>query len=107
MIILSRPPCKTSGDELLQASLSGERDEMAHQRCSDALPLMLVNDGEGDLRPSGFDDEVAAAAHDPRLATLLRNRDEGDVNDLLVGEVAAHREEAAVQRLRAGTALPQ
>src|SRR6476646_6957776 len=86
---------------------------MAHQRCSDPLPLVSVDDDEGHLRLSGLHDDVTAAADDDAATVFLQNGDQGHVGDevdihkvrdLLFRKVMLWRKEAAVERLSAGSA---
>ena len=88
-----------------------ELDEMAHQHRADPARLPGIDHHEGHLGPPGREDDISAAADDDLAAGLLgeyRQRHvvaEVDVQKertLLVGEMALHHEEPALQRLGAG-----
>ena len=101
------------GNQFLQPGLTGERDEMAHQRRADTLALVLIDDAESDLGPFGLDDDVASPAHDRRSSIFVGNCDQGYMTDKIdveeerdfrLGEVAPDREEPSVERFSAAAA---
>ena len=65
----------------MQPGAAGDRGEMAHQGGADALPLVLVDDGESHLGLPRLDDDVASGADDDRSPTFLHDRDQGHVID--------------------------
>ena len=85
--------------------------QMLQQRRTDALPLVLVNDDEGELGEPRLRDDVATAADDHLLAFFFAHRDQSymvdevDIQkkfDLLLRELTLWHEEAARQGLSAG-----
>ena len=106
-------PRQNIGDQFLEPGVAGDGHEVAHQRRADALSLVGIVHGEGDLGLAGRPHDVAAPADDHRLAVLFQHRDQGDVAheidieievDLLVREAAFEGEEAPVEGLIAGAA---
>src|SRR3954452_13372232 len=98
------------GYEFPESGAAGNGDEMAQQRRSDALPLVLVHNGERHLCRPGLDDDVPPATNDRWSRAFLHDRDQGYVvdevdveegRDLLFGELVFHAEKAAVEGVRA------
>ena len=54
---------------------------MPHQRPSDTLSLIFIDDGEGHLGLSGFHDDVTPTAGDHPFAVFPHHCDQGDVID--------------------------
>lgn len=79
---------KNLGDEFLKTRLASEADQVAEQRRTNALALILVDDGESRLGPSRIHDDVAPAAGDDRARGLVNHRHEGDVG----GEINVQKE---------------
>src|SRR5262249_47211609 len=85
---------------------------MAHQDRADALPLILVKNGEGYLGLARRHDDVSRTAYDHRSASLIQYRNQGDMidevdvhkeGDFVFAELTFDREEAAFKRMRADT----
>ena len=57
------------------------RNTLSIEAAADTLPLILIDDGEGDFRLPGLCDDIASGADDVRVAGFDRYRDEGDVVD--------------------------
>ena len=93
-----------------QPSRTGNLGELAHQCCTDSLPLVPVDHRESHLRLSGLQDDVTSAADDRGSATFFFHHcDQGDVIDeirmqeeldFLVREAALCGEEPTEERLR-------
>ncbi len=79
---------KDLGDEFLKTRLASEADQVAEQRRTNALSLILVDDGESRLSASLLQDDVAPAAGDDRARGLVNHRHEGDVG----GEINVQKE---------------
>jgi len=86
---------------------------VAHQGCANALPLVGIIHGEGNLGLAWLHHDATAPADDHRPSVLFQERNEGDVAhevdievevDLLVREAAFEGEEAPIQGLVAGAA---
>ena len=101
------------GNQLLQPGLTGKRNQMAHQRRTDTLALILIDHAESDLGPPGRDDDVTPARNDRRSSFFFRHCDQGYVTDEIdvqeerdfrLGEAASYREEAPVKGLCAAAA---
>src|ERR1700733_1462172 len=95
------------GDEFRQSGVARNHREMTHQSRADALFLILIDYGKGDLGLSRFDHDVASASDDCRLTALVHHRhqrhmiDEVDVQkecDFRLGKVALYPEETAIER---------
>src|SRR4029078_2722099 len=74
------------GGEFVQPGFAVDGAEVAHQCRADAPPLILVDDGEGDLRLSGIGNDIAGTADDFRSSAAFVEHcdqvhviDEGDV----------------------------
>src|SRR4051794_11317389 len=60
---------------------AGDSDEMVQQRAAQALPLILINDGESDLGRIRFYDNVAPTADNRGPIRLRYNRYQRDMFD--------------------------
>src|SRR5690349_3849092 len=69
------------GDQFSKSGAAGDGGEMAEQRRSDALPLVLVYNGERHLGRPRLDDDVTPTANDRRSLAFFHDRDQGDVID--------------------------
>src|SRR5262245_4279174 len=102
-------------DEFLEPIPTGNRGEMVlvHQRCTDTLPLVLVDHVEGHLSFLRVYNDVASAANYHGSAAFFHHCNQGhvvdEVNiqeecDFLLCKAALYREETVIEVLRAGTA---
>jgi hypothetical protein len=83
---------------------------MPQERTTDTLTLKLIDNREGHLGSSRFDDDIARAACDKWLAAFFRDRDQSDViykveiqkeSGFGLAEVAPDRKKSAVEGLGA------
>ena len=100
-------------DQFLQSGVTRNRDEMAHKRRAEPLPLIRIDDNESHFRDPRPYDDIPPAADNGGVAILLRDCNQGDVldkidvheeRDFLLAEGAFGRKETAEHGLRAGTA---
>src|SRR5215831_18010423 len=97
-------------DQFLEPGSPGNRGEMMHECCAEALPLVLVDHSESDLGLSRLHDDVTCAARDHGAAGFVNDSDqrhvvdEVDVQEKLdfrLRKVSFYRKEATVKGLRA------
>lgn len=62
-------------DQFLQPGIPSDRGKMAHQRGTDPLSLVFIDQCERYLSSSGLNDDVATTAHDDRSSAFLCNDD--------------------------------
>jgi hypothetical protein len=101
---------KDLGYQFLDPVFPRNRGEMAQQCRSDALSLVLVDNDEGYLGPSGLHDDVTSAPNNHGSAAFFHHCDQGHVvdevhvqeeRDFLFRKFALWTEESAVERLGA------
>jgi len=97
--------------QFLQSGSPSDFDEMTHQNRADASRLPGIDDDKGHLGPPGRKDNVSSTPDDDLSVRFPGEDDKGDMifeidvheeGAFLVGEVTLRREEAPLQRLRAG-----
>ena len=66
-------------DQFLKSGFTGNRNEMAQQGRANPLPLVRVDNGEGDLGLARLHEDIAAAADDRGPAVFIDHRDQGHV----------------------------
>jgi hypothetical protein len=85
---------------------------MAHQQCSDPVPLIVIDDEERQFSLSRLDRDIPRAADDHGRAFLFNGRNQrhmvleiyvDEAIDLRIGKIAPDGEEAAIEGLLAGT----
>ena len=59
--------------QLREPGLTSDPGKVLHQQRADALPLVRIVHGEGDLGGSGLRDDVARPADDERASVLLEH----------------------------------
>jgi hypothetical protein len=101
------------GDQLLQPGIPGNRSKMPHQRGSDSLSLVFVDQGESYLCSSRFNHNVTTTTYDVGSFAFFCDDNQGymvdeiDVREelhFLFGKIAPYRKEAASEGLHAGAA---
>jgi len=94
------------GEEFGESRLARDCSEVVHQRFADALPLVLVDHSERDLRTAGLRDHVTSGADDPGPTRFLDDRNQGNVGvvidieegcDILRREISFDAEETPVK----------
>jgi hypothetical protein len=98
----------------VRSRIASDLDEVTHQDGADASSLPGINDDERHLGPPQLEDDVSPTSDNYLPAGLLCQRHQRDMiaevdvheeSALLIREMALHREEAALQRFRAGLCL--
>src|SRR5262245_18727712 len=95
------------GDQFLEPGLAGQRNDVAHQHCADALSLVFIDNRERYLGCPRTHDDVTSATDDCPPAAFSDHDDDcnvvGEIDiheevDFLFGKMALQPQETAVKR---------
>ena len=97
-------------DQLIDAGLTGNPSQMAHEQCADTLPLVPICHGERDLSSSRLQDDVTGSTDNHRSSgfgqfgyerQMVYEIDIQEEGNFLFGKASLWRKEPAIERLGA------